>query len=72
MQSLICAGVQPVLQVVSPRRRIGARLDARSTAWYSGSPEVLPPGPWLLVSPVTVPSVGAGCPLGPITFGSQS
>ena len=45
------------------------RLAARSTAWYSSSPEVEEA---TFSPPVTLASVGAGLPSGPITFGSQS
>ena len=72
MQPSFCSDVQPFVQVVSVSRSSGLRFAARRTAWYSGSPAVTPPGPSLVVSPVTVPSVGAGSPLGPITFVSQS
>ena len=72
MQSLTCSGVQPGVQVVLFARSSGGRLAARKTAWYCGSPAVTPPAPWLVVSPVTVPSDGAGLPSGPMTFGSQS
>ena len=69
MQPPTCCGVQPGASVVSFLRRIGGRLAARRTAWYSGSPYCAEPA---LAPPVTVASVGAGLPSGPITFGSQS
>src|SRR2546430_12765058 len=75
MQPPTCCGVQPGC---SDERsllcggRIGARLVARSTAWYLGRPAVAPPGPVLVESPVTVPSLGAGFPSGPITSGSHT
>ena len=40
MQPSFCSGVQPGLSVVSFLRMIAGRLAARSTAWYSSSPEV--------------------------------
>jgi hypothetical protein len=74
MQLPICAGVHPGLQEGSLPRRIGGRLAARRTAWYSGRPETAPPGGSLLLSPAAarLGSCVAGLPSGPITFGSQS
>ena len=70
-----CWGVQPGC---SEARSLvfggstGARFAARSTAWYLGNPALTPPAPEEVPSPVTIPSLGAGTPFGPITFGSQS
>ena len=72
MHPCSCLGVQPIVSVVAFFLMIGGRLAARRTAWYSGRPAVTPPAPVIVESPVTVPSVGAGLPVGPITFGSQS
>ena len=79
MQPPTCSAVHPgsqppfglltIVNVVSFLRSSGARLAARSTAWYSGSPNCDAPA---LAPPVAVASVGAGLPDGPITFGSQS
>src|SRR5580704_6780006 len=65
----LSSGVQPGNQVVSFLRNSGLRLAARSTASYSEIPVGEPPA---LEPPVTLASAGAGWPLGPITFGSQS
>ena len=43
MQPPTWAGVQPFDHVVAVLRRIGGRLAARSTASYSGRPDVAPP-----------------------------
>ena len=64
-----CWAVQPGPSVVSLLRRIGGRLAARSTAWYSGSPNCAAPA---FAPPVAVASVGDGLPSAPITDGSQS
>ena len=69
MQPPICCAVQPLLHVVSVLRSSAGRFSARSTAWYSGSPNCAAPA---CVPPVTVASLGAGLPSEPITFGSQS
>ena len=72
MQPSFCSGVQPGVQVVSLPRRIGARLAARCTAWYSVRPAVEPPAPPLVESPVTAPLLGSVLPLAPMTLVSQS
>ena len=72
MQSFFCSGVHPGVQVVSALRRIGGRLEARSTAWYWVSPAEEPPAPELVESPVTAPLLASVLPLGPMTLVSQS
>ena len=69
MQPSFCAGVQPGSSVVAFLLRIAGRLAARVTAWYCVSPLTEDAA---FAPPVTVGSLGAGLPSGPITFGSQS